>query len=409
MAKAEEFVVGIDFGTSKIAVIVAKILPNNELEIVGIGKSDSKGMRRGSIANLREVEEALKSAVNEAENMSGYSIEKAFVNVGGCHIHSINSKGVVSVSSKDLLITPNDVNRVLVNACSIKISQDQQIFNKEAQEFIVDDHDGISDPVGMRGQRLEANVHLIIAPKITLQNIATVVHNSGIEVADFVFNLIADAYAVLTPEEKDLGVALINIGHSTTGIAVFEKGAICHNHIIPIGGEHFTNDLAVLLKIGNQDAEIIKKKHGCCLTTMVSDSEEEVVEIENSATKKKSYVSKINIANILQTRCVELLQFAYSNLEQAKLLDVINSGIVLTGGGSILPGVQEVAERIFNHHTRIGEPIGISGLTTIVSSPIFSTGIGLVKYGAKRIALKKSYEKKSIFSRILNKIYEIFE
>lgn len=407
MAKGDNYVVGIDIGTSKIGVAIAKVLQNGEIEIVGIGKSDSKGIRRGSISNLKEAESSVKNSCLEAETMSGYSIEKAYVSVGGIHISSINSRGVVAVQSKDKIITHQDVDRVLQNSSSITISGDQRIFHTVPQEYIIDDQDGISDPVGMHGHRLEANVHIIVAPFTTLQNIGTVIHNCGIGVEDFVFNLIADSYSVLTPEEMELGVALINIGQGTTGIAVFEKGAICHSHIIPIGGEHFTNDLSVLLKIGISDAEIVKKKYGCALSSMVS--EDEMVEITNSSQKRNFVVPKMRIAEILEPRAVELFQILYENIRDAKLLKAINSGIVLTGGGSFLPGISEIAEKVFDHHSRIGEPMGISGLTTIVGTPLFSTTVGLVQYGAKYATKVSQTKKKKIFSRIFGKIFEIFE
>lgn len=406
MAKNDNHIVGIDIGTSKVGVIVAKILESGEIEIVGLGKSDSKGMRRGSISNLKEVEASVRNSVTDAESMSNYSIEKAFVSVGGCYLNNINSRGVVAVSSKDKKITSMDVSRVLQSASSITISNDQKIFHTVPQEFIVDEQDGISDPVGMHGQRLEANVHIIMASKTTLQNIATVIHNCGIEVEEFVFNLLADSNAILTPEEMDLGVALVNIGQGTTGIAIFEKGAICHSHTIPIGGEHFTNDLSVLLKIGSADAEIVKKKFGYALKNMVL--EEEVVEIQNTSPKKSIVIEKSRIAEILERRCLELFQLLFENIRDTKLLMAINSGLVLTGGGSLLPGVSEIAEKVFDHHVRLGEPMGVGGLTNIVGSPLFSTSVGLVLYGAK--TKKHIMEpKKGFFGKFFKVITDFLE
>lgn len=411
MAKHDTHIVGIDIGTSKISVIIAKLLSSGEIEIVGIGKCDSRGMRRGSISNLKEVEGSIKSAVHEAESMSGYSIQSAFVSVGGCYLNSINSRGVIAIDSKDKPISHAHVQRVLQSASTITISGDQKIFHTIPQEFIVDDQDGISDPTGMFGQRLETNVHILTASVTSLQNIGTVVHNSGIEIANglqgFVFNLLADSLAVLTPEEMELGVALINIGHGTTGIAIFEKGAICHSHIIPIGGEHFTNDLSVGLKTGTLDAEIIKKKYGCALSSMVG--EDEMVEVSTASQKKTAVVPRMRVAEILEPRCEELFQLLYENIRDAKLIKTVNSGLVLTGGGALLPGVSEVAEKIFDHHTRIGEPMGISGLTNLVGNPIFSTSVGLVLYGAKSIESGRMSGKKGFFSKTFGKFFEFFE
>ncbi len=379
MAKDTGHVVGIDIGTSKVVTVIGKIQEDGKLEITGIGKADAKGMRRGIVASLGEVVECLKASVDEAELMAGYSIERAYVSVGGCHVRGFNSRGVVAITNRDRLIGKDDIQRVLEGSRTISFPQDQQIFHTFPQEYIVDNQDGITQPLGMTGTRLEANVHIITGTITCLQNLNTVVNRCGIEVAEPVLSLMADSYSVLTPDEKEIGVGLINVGHGTTGIAVFEKGALWHTHVIPIGGEHFTNDLAVGLKTGILDAEIIKKKYGCALASLIE--EDDVVEVPSVAGKKTSMVPRSRLAELLQGRAEELMQLLYEEIRGVGLDKTINAGLVLTGGGASLTGLPEVAEGIFDHQVRVGEPMGVQGLTNIVASPIYATAVGLALYG----------------------------
>ncbi len=379
MAKDTGHVVGIDIGTSKVVTVIGKIQEDGKLEITGIGKADAKGMRRGIVASLGEVVECLKASVDEAELMAGYSIERSYVSVGGCHVRGFNSRGVVAITNRDRLIGKDDIQRVLEGSRTISFPQDQQIFHTFPQEYIVDNQDGITQPLGMTGTRLEANVHIITGTITCLQNLNTVVNRCGIEVAEPVLSLMADSYSVLTPDEKEIGVGLINVGHGTTGIAVFEKGALWHTHVIPIGGEHFTNDLAVGLKTGILDAEIIKKKYGCALANLIE--EDDVVEVPSVAGKKTSMVPRSRLAELLQGRAEELMQLLYEEIRGVGLDKTINAGLVLTGGGASLSGLPEVAEGIFDHQVRVGEPMGVQGLTNIVASPIYATAVGLALYG----------------------------
>jgi cell division protein FtsA len=377
-------VVGIDIGTSKVATVIGKVAADGGIEIVGMGRSDSRGMRKGIVVNLDEAVEAVKASVEEAERMAGHPVEKAVVGVGGCHVRGYNSRGVVAVTGRERQISREDVQRVLDASRTISFPQDQQIFDTVPQEYKVDDQDGISQPVGMTGLRLEADVHIITGSTTSLKNVGEVVNRCGILVEAPVLGLRADAEAVLPPDERELGVALINIGHGTTGIAVFEKGAIWHTHVIPIGGELFTNDLAVGLRTGIQEAELLKKKHGCALTSLIQ--EDETVEVQSIATKKSGVVLRSRLAEILQPRAEELFQLVYDEVRSAGLEKILNAGIVLTGGGSHLPGLCEVAEGIFDHQARVGEPLGIQGLTGLVGSADYSTGVGLVIYGAHQRA-----------------------
>lgn len=405
MAKETGHVVGIDIGTSKVATVIGKVRDDGALEITGIGKSDSKGMRRGIVASLDEVVECVKSSVEEAELMAGYSIERAYVGAGGCHVRGFNSRGVVAITNRDRVIGKEDVARVLEGARTISFPQDQQIFHTFPQEYMVDNQDGISQPLNMIGTRLEANVHIITGSITSLQNLGTVVNRCGIEVAEPVLSLMADAHAVLTPDEKEIGVCLINIGHGTTGVAVFEKGAIWHTHVIPIGGEHFTNDLAVGLKTAIKEAEVLKKKHGCALTSVIQ--EDDMVEVPSVAGQKTSMVPRTRLAEILQPRAEELFQLLYEEIRGQGLDKTINAGLVLTGGGAALAGLPEVAEVIFDHQVRVGEPMGVVGLTNIVASPIFSTAVGLVIYGARLETREGAKRKGGFFKRLISGMKDV--
>lgn len=380
MAKDTGHVVGIDIGTSRVATVIAKVGEDGAVEVTGLGKAESRGMRKGIIASLEEVSACVKASVEEAESQAGTPVDRAYVSVGGCHIRGFNSRGVVAITSRERVVGREDIARVLEGARTISFPQDQQIFHTFPQEYIVDDQDGITHPEGMTGTRLEANVHIITGSITSLQNIATVVNRTGIEVVEPVLGLMADAHAVLTPDEKEIGVALVNVGHGTTGIAVFERGALQHTHVIPIGGENFTNDLAVGLKTGITDAELLKKKAGCALTALVA--EEETVEVPAMAGKRTAVVPRMRLAEILQPRAEELFQLLWEDVRDARLEKTMNAGLVLTGGGAALQGLDEVAQGIFDHQVRVGEPMGVRGLTSLVATPLFATPVGLVLYGA---------------------------
>ncbi len=407
MAKETGHIVGIDIGTSKVATVIGKVRDDGQIEVTGVGKkADVRGMRRGIVASLDEVAEAVKASVEEAELMAGYTVERAYVGVGGAHVRGFNSRGVVAITNRDRLITKEDISRVLEGARTISFPQEQQIFHTFPQEFMVDNQEGISQPLNMMGTRLEANVHIVTGSITSLQNLGTVVNRCGISVAEPVLGLMADSYSVLTPDEKEIGVALINIGHGTTGLSVFEKGAIWHTLVIPVGGEHFTNDLAVGLKTGILEAEIIKKKYGCALTNLIQ--EDDVVEVPSTG-KKTSMVKRSLIAQILQPRAEELFHVLNEEIRGAGLEKTINAGVVLTGGNAGLSGLTEVAESIFDHQVRVGEPAGVVGLTNIVADPMFATAVGLVIYGARMETRDGAGKKKGgFFGRAFGALKDVF-
>lgn len=405
MAKDSNYVVGIDIGTSKILTVIGRIGEQGELEITGVGQAEARGMRAGVVSSLREVVESLKESIDEAELMAGYTIDRAYVNVGGCHVRGFNSRGVVAVTNRDRLIDRDDIQRVLDGSRTISFPQDQRIFHTFPQEYIVDNQDGITQPTGMTGSRLEVNVHIITGTATCLQNLATVVNRCGIEMAEPVLSLMADAQAVLTPDEIEIGVCLVDIGHGTTGISVFEKGSIWHTHVIPIGGEHFTNDLAVGLKTSIKTAEILKKKYGTALASEIE--EDDMVEVPSVAGKQVNMIHRSRLAELLQSRGEELLNLVYEEIRSVGLDKAINAGLVLTGGGAALVGLPEVAETIFDHQVRVGEPMYIRGLTNIVASPVYATAVGLALYGAKNEAENPRGKQGNFLGRMWKSIKEM--
>jgi len=405
MAKDSNHVVGIDIGTSKILTVIGRIGDAGDLEITGVGQAEAKGMRAGVVSSLGEVVDSLKESIDEAELMAGYTIDRAYVNVGGCHVRGFNSRGVVAVTNRERLIDRDDIQRVLDGSRTISIPQDQRIFHTFPQEYIVDNQDGITQPLGMTGSRLEVNVHIITGTATCLQNLATVVNRCGIAVAEPVLSLMADSHAVLTPDEIEIGVCLVDIGHGTTGISVFEKGSIWHTHVIPIGGEHFTNDLAVGLKTSIKTAEILKKKFGTALAATIE--EDDMVEVPSVAGKQVNMIHRSKLAELLQSRGEELLNLVYEEIRGVGLDKTINAGLVLTGGGAALAGLPEVAEGIFDHQVRVGEPANIRGLTNIVASPVYATAVGLALYGAKREAENPKKKSGGLLGRMWKSIREM--
>ena len=383
MAKNQQrYLVGLDIGTSKVAVAIGERKENGTLEVIGVGTAPSRGLRKGVVVNLDATVESVKHAVEEAELMAGVSIERAYVGVAGGHVKGFNCRGVVAVSGRDREVTREDVARVLEAARAVSIPQDRTIFHVLPQEFIVDEQDGIGDPVGMSGSRLEANVHIVTGSVSSIQNTVNCVNRAGIEVIETVLDPIAAAEAVLTHDERELGVALVDIGGGTTDLAVFRHGAVAHTTVLPAGGDHFTNDIAVGLRTPIPEAEKIKKKYGCALGTLVAD--DETIDVPSVGGRKARALSRRILCEILEPRTEEIFNLVQEDIERAGLRGSINAGLVLCGGGAILEGVPEVAEQVFDLPVRRGVPTGIVGLVDVVGTPAYSTVIGLLKYGEKR-------------------------
>jgi cell division protein FtsA len=381
MAKPETFLVACDIGTCKICVLVGEPTPAGTLDVIGKGSAANRGTRKGNIVNVDATIEAIKRAAEEAEIMAGVQIARSWVGVSGSNIRSFNSRGVVAVSGKDREIARDDVARVIDAARGIQIPQDHEVIHVVPREFAVDGQDGVADPVGMVGSRLEADVHVVTAPVAVTQNIVTCMNKAGIEVVQLVLEQFAAAEAVLTPDEKELGIALIDIGGGTTEVAVYQKGSIAHTAVVPIGGDHFTNDLAVVLRAPITDAERIKKKFGSALRSAVG--EDEMVEVPMVGGRAPKLCPRTTLADILQPRAEELLGLVREDMQRLGLDREIRSGVVLTGGGSELEGIIEIAEAIFEGPVRRGVPSGVGGLVDVISRPEWATATGLLLYGSR--------------------------
>jgi cell division protein FtsA len=377
--KKDRYIVGLDIGTHKVGAIVAENTEEGRLDVIGIGQAESKGLRKGVVINLEATVESIKRVVEEAELMAGVEIGSAYVGLCGTHIRGFNSRGVVAVSGKNRMIEAEDVRRAVEAAKSVSIPMDREILHVLPQEFVVDDQDGIGDPTGMTGTRLEVNVHAITCSSTALQNTITCVNRAGLEVIDTVLTQIAAAEAVVTPDEKELGVALVDVGGGTTDIAIYEKGALWHTAVLQVGGEHFTNDVAVALRTPVGEAEKIKKKHGCALTSMIP--EEDVVEVPSVGGRKPRIMARQVLGDVIQARAEEVCQMVLTEIRRAGFDRSLNSGVVLTGGGAILEGLPELAEQLFDMQVRRGTPGGIGGLVDVVASPVYSTAVGLVLTG----------------------------
>jgi cell division protein FtsA len=387
MAKPENFLVACDIGTSKICVLIGEESANGSLDVIGKGAAPNRGTRKGNIVNVDATIEAIKRAAEEAEIMGGVQIARAWVGVSGSNVRSFNSRGVVAVAGKDREINPEDVARVIDAARGVQIPQDHEVIHVVAREFAVDGQDGVADPVGMVGTRLEADVHVVTAPVAVTQNIVTCANKAGIEVVQLVLEQFAAAEAVLTPDEKELGILSVDIGGGTTEIAVYRKGSIAHTAVIPIGGDHFTNDLAVVLRSPITDAERIKKKFGCALRAAVG--EDEMVEVPMVGGRAPKLCPRTTLSDILQPRAEELLSLIREDLERLGLEKEVRSGVVLTGGGAELEGLVEVAEGTFEGPVRIGIPAGVGGLVDVVSRPEWATATGLLLYGHRHKSARR--------------------
>lgn len=381
MGRSGRFVVGLDIGTTKIGCVVSQIGDEGKLHVVGVGEAPSRGMRKGVVVNLDATVEAIRAAVATAELMAGVDIEQATVGIAGGHIRSFNSRGVVAISGRDNAVSQEDIDRVLAAAQAVSIPQDREILHVLPQEYVVDGQAGIASPKGMIGQRLEANVHIITSSSTSVQNLVTCVNRAGIEVRDTVVEQLAVADAVLTADEKELGVALLDIGGGTTDLAIFDRGAAWHTAVLPVGGNHFTNDLAVGLRTPIPDAERLKRKYGRALTSMIEN--DETVEVPSVGGRQPRQLSLRMMAEILEPRASEIFTLIHQEVTRAGFDRSLNAGVVLSGGGAILPGMAEVAEQIFDLPVRIGPPDGIHGLSDPGSGPQFATAIGLAMFSAR--------------------------
>ncbi len=381
MAKKTErnLIVGLDIGTSKVAAIVGELTGDGHLEVIGFGSTPSRGLKKGIVVNLETTVQSIQRAIEEAELMAGCQIKSVFAGIAGSHIRSRNSLGVVAIKDKE--VSQYDIDRVIDSARAVAISADQKVLHILPQEFIIDTQEGIKEPIGMSGIRLEAKVHIVTSSVSASQNIIKCIRRCNLEVDDIVLEQLASCHAVLTEDEKELGVCLIDIGGGTTDIAVYVEGAIKHTAVIPIAGDQVTNDIAVALRTPTASAEEIKQRYACAMTKLLSD-DEDIIEVPSiSDNKPFRKISRQTLADIIEPRYEELMLLVQSELRRVGYEEQIAAGIVLTGGSSQIWGLIELAEEIFHMPVRMGSPQNVSGLTEVVKNPIHSTGVGLLMYG----------------------------
>jgi len=378
VARKERYLVGLDVGTSKTTAIVGEPGDNGTLNVVGMGVAESHGIRRGLVVNLETAGESIKKAIVEAELTAGIEIDNVYLALSGPHVKGFNSRGVVAVAGKNREITHEDVGRAIDAAKAVSLPAGRQILHVLPQDFVVDDQDGIGAPVGMTGARLEVNVHVVTGSVTATQNIIACVNRAGVHVKGTVLGQLAASDAVLTPDEKDLGVALLDIGGGTTDLAIFERGSLWHTAVVGVGGDHFTNDIAVGLRMPIPEAERLKRRCGCALAGMVDD--EETIEVASVGGRRPRVMGRRILTEVLQPRAEEIFHLVWDEIRHAGYEKSLNSGIVLTGGGAILDGLPEIAEQIFDLPIRRGSPGAVSGgLADHVNSPAFATAVGLAQ------------------------------
>lgn len=383
MAKKTDknLIVGLDIGTSKVVAIVGEISPDKEIEIIGLGSSRSRGLKKGVVVNIESTVHTIQRAIEEAELMAGCEIHSVYTGIAGSHIRSLNSHGIVAI--RDNEVSVSDVDRVIDAARAVAIPADQKILHILPQEFIIDSQEGIKEPIGMSGVRLEAKVHMVTGSVSSAQNIVKCVRRCGLEVDDIILEQLASSNAVLTEDEKELGVCLIDVGGGTTDIAVFTEGSIHHTAVIPIAGDQVTNDIAVALRTPTQYAEDIKVRYACALTQLANP--EETIEVPSVGDRPARRLARQTLAEVVEPRYEELFTLVQAELRRSGYEDLIAAGIVLTGGSSKMEGVIELAEEIFHMPVRVGVPQYVSGLSDVVKNPIYSTGVGLLLFGQRQM------------------------
>ncbi len=405
MQGRENIIVGLDIGTTKICAVVGEV-SGNDTHIIGIGTHPSIGLRKGVVVNIESTVDSIKKAVEEAELMAGCEISSVYAGIAGGHITGFNSRGIVAIKGPE--ITQQDVERVIDAARAVAIPMDREVIHVLPQEYIVDDQTGIQNPVGMAGVRLEAKIHIVTGAVTSAHNIVKCANRSGLDVCDIVLESLASGEAVLTDEEKELGTALLDLGGGTTDLAIFSGKNIKHTFVLALGGNNLTNDIAVGLRAPIAEAEKIKKKYGTCVAQNISP--DETIEVPGMGGRNPRKLPRQILGEILEPRMEEIFTLIKREIFRAGMENVIASGVVVTGGSALLGDVTEVAESIFDLPARLGQPMGISGLTDVVNNPMYATGVGLVLYGARNQDPKKFRIRDSnIFNRVMNQMKRWFK
>lgn len=409
MSRAKEeknLIIGLDIGTSKVVAIVAELMADGNMNVIGLGQHVSRGLKKGVVVNIDSTVNAIQRAIEEAELMADCTIKNVFTGIAGSHVQSINARGMVKI--KDAEVTQADVARVIETAQAIALPSDQQILHILTQEYIIDGQEDVREPLGMSGMKLEVKVHIVTGAVAAAQNIVKSIKRCGLEVTDLILQPLASSEAVLTEDEKELGVCLVDIGGGTTDIAVFKQGAIRHTAVIPIAGDQITNDVAVALRTPTQSAEDIKIKHGCALRQLADPRE--VVEVQGTDGREARQLSVQTLAEVIEPRVVELYEFVLAELRRSGLEEMIASGIVITGGSAMMKGMVELGEEIFHMPVRLGLPRYVGGLSEVVSNPRYATGVGLLLIGKRQVAqqIQVSLDANS-FGRILERMKSWFQ
>lgn len=377
----KRMIVGLDIGTSKVVAIVGEVGVDGDIEIVGIGSHPSKGMKKGVVVNIESTVQSIQRAVEEAELMAGCQIHSVYVGIAGSHIRSLNSHGIVAIRDREVYAL--DLERVIDAAQAVAIPADQKILHILPQEYVIDNQEGIKEPLGMSGVRLEAKVHLVTCAVNAAQNIEKCIRRCGLEVEEIILEQLASSYSVLTDDERELGVCLVDIGGGTTDIAIFTEGSIRHTGVIPIAGDQVTNDIAMALRTPTQHAEEIKIKYACALTQLAGP--DETIKVPSVGERAPRDLSRQALAEVVEPRYDELFTLVQAEVRRSGYEEMIPAGIVLTGGTSKMEGVVELAEEIFHMPVRVGYPQSAKGLSDIVRNPIYSTGVGLLQYGISQL------------------------
>ncbi|NIM29015.1 MAG: cell division protein FtsA [Gammaproteobacteria bacterium] len=377
----KKLIVGLDIGTSKVCAVVGEVSEDDGIEVIGIGIHPSRGLKKGVVVNIESTVQSIQRAVEEAELMAGCQINSVYAGIAGNHIRSLNSHGIVAIRDKE--VTAGDVDRVIDAARAVAIPADQKIIHILPQEFIIDNQEGIKEPIGMSGVRLESKVHMVTGAVSAAQNIIKCVRRCGLEVDDIILQQLASSYSVLLDDEKELGVCLVDIGGGTTDIAVFTEGAIRHTAVIPIAGDQVTNDIAVALRTPTQNAEEIKIKYACALAQLATADES--IEVPSVGDRPPRRLARQTLAEVVEPRYEELLTLVQAELRRSGFEDLIAAGVVLTGGSSKMEGLMELAEEILHMPVRIGAPQTVSGLADVVRNPIYATGVGLLLFGYRHM------------------------
>jgi cell division protein FtsA len=373
----DNLIVGLDIGTSKVVAIVGEYNDDGEIDVIGFGYHKSKGLKKGVVVDINATVESIQRAVSEAETMAGCTIHGVYAGIAGSHIRSYNSQGVVAIKERE--VSSMDVDRVIESAKALALPADQLILHTLPQEYLIDSQDGVREPLGMSGVRMEARVHLVTAAQTAAQNIIKCIERCNLEVEELVLEQLASSYSVLTQDEKDLGVCLVDIGGGTTDIAVFVQGGVQFTSNIPVAGDQVTSDIAHALRTPTKHAEEIKMKYACALTELAH--EDETIKVPSVGDRAPRDLSRLTLAEVVEPRYEELFVLVQQELRRAGYEDALPAGIVLTGGTAKMEGVVELAESVFHMPVRLGSPSGLNGMTDIMNNPIYSTGVGLIQYG----------------------------